>query len=90
MEWISVKDRLPEENETVLLSDGEYVYCGGYGMVRNPREKELMFYGDNFGYDGDIGPSPETTHWMPLPDPPNMPPTVSTIDGRDRNRDAAL
>ena len=57
MEWISVKDRLPDDEENVLafvFGEAE-VCCLKNGVWRN----EWMKF-----YDGDI------THWMPLPEPP--------------------
>jgi hypothetical protein len=65
--WISVKDRLPEPDVIVLVTDGENVdvslcqltYCGD-----DPNEKTWFnrFY---FGHFGNV------THWMPLPEPPD-------------------
>ncbi len=77
MEWISVKDRLPNNNELVIA----------YGKKETDSEKDVWlvtFYkeviekcGDHKknisdqywektnGYDVD-----EVTHWMPLPQPP--------------------
>lgn len=70
MEWISVKDRLPEiKNHHV--SDGVIVYFedGGYGF------SELVenCFGQTW-FDCERSPSGDTefrvTHWMPLPAPP--------------------
>lgn len=60
MEWISVKDRLPEIWQNVLVfCDGMYDVAEFYGVYYN---------GDpNWEYTG-FGKDP--THWMPLPDPP--------------------
>ncbi len=59
MEWISVKDKLPEEGERVI------VFCSD-GIVRLNRLEygnfPLIFGG---GFSKAI-----TTHWMPLPEPP--------------------
>lgn len=58
-EWISVKERLPEEGEDVLayLGEGIFGICwllkDGYWETR-----------DSFLYPDDV------THWMPLPEPP--------------------
>ena len=64
-DWISVKDRVPEE--------GEYV------LILEPIDKEILEYQERFNVahwlDGmgwidwcadDVSP----THWMPLPEPP--------------------
>lgn len=62
MEWISVKDRLPNDSNEVIITDGRFV-TGGYG-----------WYGDYFSndYDDNMELS-EITHWMPLPAPPTKP-----------------
>jgi hypothetical protein len=63
MEWISVKDKLPDVGVYVLI----HKLCGA--------EKNFSFI--CFGYlnpnktwskDNDLY---ETTHWMPIPEPPN-------------------
>lgn len=59
-QWISVKDRLPEEYETVLAYDGDCV-------------EPSVFYGDYGFYELDkyeADPLCGVTHWMPLPEPP--------------------
>ena len=62
MEWISVKERLPENGERVLtLSTWAHV-----------SDRELRTYGDGskrFSPDGLL-PGVDITHWMPLPEPP--------------------
>ncbi len=59
MEWISVKDRLPEEGERVIA------FCSD-GIIRLNR----LEYG-NFPIILGKGCSHiGTTHWMPLPEPP--------------------
>lgn len=61
MEWIDVKDRLPEHTTYVLIHfiyDGEsYVDKGAY-------------YPDGKWIDCDYD-YVNVTHWMPLPKPPN-------------------
>lgn len=68
-EWISTKDRLPE-NETIVLCWRGRRWC----------EPEICTYGDLKGekcfyYIDDCGfrmkcLRPSITHWMPLPEPP--------------------
>jgi hypothetical protein len=69
-EWISVKDRLPEERQKVLFvvdsSDKDYantVQAGRYNSFK---------YNDGF-IDHEFsfpGRTTHATHWMPLPEPP--------------------
>lgn len=59
MEWISVKDKLPEDDEYVLVyhSWDDYITSG---------------YFDDHGWETDIPWAPEgkVTHWMYLPKAP--------------------
>ena len=56
-EWISVKDRLPEPGERVIVARGEKVEQGVYLAVNG----WWKVYGTN---------TKSVTHWMPLPEPP--------------------
>lgn len=61
-EWISVKDRLPEEKVDCIVYY-KHAYCDndGYWAIR------FCFYdGEKFQFD----PAYKVTHWMPLPHPP--------------------
>ena len=66
MEWISIKDRLPELGEHVL------VFCNIYGIFIASYED--IGAGKKWGnwrdFNGNLGILPPT-HWMPLPTPPN-------------------
>lgn len=54
--WISVKDRLPEKDEYVLC------FCNiGDGF------QAIFHYGKERKFDGTA-----VTHWMPLPEPPEV------------------
>lgn len=69
-DWISVEDRLPDDDETVLIFDGNNVYVGGYGYVLSRRKKDKKkWYMHNQDWDGMSAES-KVTHWMPLPAPP--------------------
>lgn len=60
MEWISVKDRLPEEDEEVLYTDTKNIYLGFLDSERG------RVYWTHYDYLEDKNIS----HWMPLPMPP--------------------
>lgn len=59
MEWISVEDRLPEENGTYLIA-----VKGSYASHFTGFDIESNEFCDNVFRKKDI------THWMPLPEPP--------------------
>lgn len=68
MEWISVTDRLPENNFDVLacLKDktilmGRYTAHGG---------KYWKLYFSDTGLQYDTYRSSQVTHWIQLPEPP--------------------
>lgn len=74
MEWISVKDRLPEYD---LNGSNRYLTCDNRGFVFGGHQyftvnREAGFYDlvdGNWEIDKDV------THWMPLPEPPEQPET---------------
>ena len=56
-EWVSVDDRLPDDDEVVIIcTDKNFVYAG-----------ELI--GDTWFLDNDSWTA-TVTHWMPIPQPP--------------------
>jgi len=65
MEWISVKEKLPEDHaDCIVYGIPTCGSCGEYARVVQARfRKERFEFGE---YDCGI----ETTHWMPLPEPP--------------------
>lgn len=67
--WVSVADRLPDEGDIVLCFEPrKYNQCvtqfidSKSGFQKEWYEKD----GDGFGYH------PFITHWMPLPEPPDI------------------
>ena len=63
-EWISVKDRLPEQDTWVLVYSAR-AFIFSHQMVclhGEPRQ----FFAKGFELHPD-----EITHWMPLPEPPH-------------------
>ena len=68
MEWISVKERLPEEETSVLVWAEWADDPGGYSC-------ELAMLCDGNWYNngviaGELHYKLTVTHWMPLPAPP--------------------
>jgi phosphoribulokinase len=62
-EWISVKDRLPEPMQTVLVFEAHKQR----GRIRETRIS--VDFRDSVGWY-QLGVT--VTHWMPLPDPPEV------------------
>ena len=64
--WISVEERLPEDNERVLAVNVDGYMMTGYILcVFDDRYSMTVYYCEN-GYDA----LDNVTHWMPLPMPP--------------------
>lgn len=72
-EWISVKDRLPDEGEIALT------VCDNGKMFLLQKVSDEMFgvpiyWNYCCGFDKELGPNEsycyDITHWMPLPAPP--------------------
>lgn len=61
MEWISVKDGLPEDGKDYLVTDGDACMVAAYN---NGIKKWNFFVIDHYLDSKDV------THWMPLPEPP--------------------
>ena len=59
--WISVKDRLPEDNGEKLVADGSSIFVAAYY-----EDRKLWFDYLDLMY----GNGSKATHWMPLHKPP--------------------
>ena len=64
MEWISVKDELPEFDEQVLIITDKQ-----QKLVTKLVSKHIDAEGETLNWSPDIH---EITHWMPLPEPPKQ------------------
>ena len=60
MNWISVKDQLPEEDQETLF------FIPGYPGITIGNFRSNYFHDDVMRFDHDNKP----THWMLLPNPP--------------------
>ena len=76
-EWISVEDRLPSDEQDVLVIahgwGGRFVYVGSHKRVEaqkswltgiTNKSSEWLLWGWSYLKE------PMVTHWMPLPEPP--------------------
>ena len=64
--WISVKDRLPEEQQCILAYEKDYgVMWGDYQGIKYSQPVWIV------RKQGLIIRTTEVTHWQPLPEPPN-------------------
>lgn len=76
-EWISVKDRLPEHDQNVLIfAEGKSDYNFGDTVIEISHIGNQKFFHDSPDNWCWIAPwqyfttNYEITHWMPLPQPP--------------------
>lgn len=74
MEWISVKDRLPEkEGDYLVYTYVEDQYVCRFSNINYHKRKPVMEFRVNceccYAEDDDFKSS-DVTHWMPLPKPP--------------------
>jgi hypothetical protein len=58
-DWISVKDREPDYDNTILLAEADSIYLRGLGFF-------LQIKGNSKKAISAL----EFTHWMSLPEPP--------------------
>lgn len=68
-QWISVKDRLPEDGEHVLIWY-EYFRYGSYNRIFKTHEIAYQYGGHWTGASDSLGVDARVFAWMPLPEPP--------------------
>lgn len=64
VEWVSVKDRLPETNGQFLCYSADFP-LGAFFSIQSFNVKKGAFW----WYEDNVK-APFITHWMPLPEPP--------------------
>lgn len=65
-QWISVNDRLPEEEGDVLV----WIVDGKPDGIHHLESEYIANWEDGNFYDGDWNVINGITHWQPLPEPP--------------------
>lgn len=76
-EWISVKERLPEEFGQCLVycqersTYWETISCDGKRKVEESRESWWRYIDKSEFEPGEGFDHENVTHWMPLPEPPD-------------------
>ena len=65
-DWISVKERLPENNKDLLGYHGNRKSIWLVMLIKEPHTNALRWLIDE-GFEFDFD---EITHWQPLPEPP--------------------
>ena len=92
MEWISVKDRLPEERTQILFTDGGKVYLGSIRIgKKNNGETQIRFRTD--GSRGRWGDhyaeiyGTQISHWMMIPKT-NLERDYINLSGEENKADA--
>lgn len=68
MQWISLKDKLPDDNLIVLITDG--ISVGISSCETDYSQEPPQRYISEEGYYIGNSPLTEVPHWMPLPEPP--------------------
>jgi len=77
MKWISVKDRLPENEVDVLVfnpKDGISIGEFDLERVHGYYKKDGTYFITSSGWETEYSWAPYMcpTHWMPLPQPPEV------------------
>lgn len=69
-DWISIKDRLPDLYDPVLLCDNKrHIAVGRYTDVSYPSGYVTEFETDGISFNFN---KRKVTHWMLLPEPPEQ------------------
>jgi Protein of unknown function (DUF551) len=68
-EWISVKDRLPDWNQKVLVCESGEVYPAYFQVARGSWAGHIPAHFRSYGDEGRFN---EATHWMNMPNPPEI------------------
>ena len=72
-EWVSVKDRLPDEKQSEITHDFEYVICATtFGDVRVYKFGTPIGWKEPHFWNGCGEMDKYVTHWMPMPEMPDM------------------
>jgi len=65
VKWISVKDRLPEDGEPILIVVND--------LKSEPVQADVCYYdGDEAWLDSGYNFGSDVIYWMPLPEPPEQ------------------
>ncbi|HBF66478.1 MAG TPA: hypothetical protein DDW34_12995 [Clostridium sp.] len=70
MQWISVKDRLPENNKSVLVYAEGTARQGNTYATASLQEGEFWFISCEIGKQSFPNAQFKVAFWMPLPEPP--------------------
>lgn len=71
-EWISVKDRMPENNDSVLCYCENITIQGGTTHTVGSCDCGFWFLQNGVGVQSYPNREWEVTHWMALPEPPEV------------------
>jgi|SRR5580692_3743269 hypothetical protein len=69
MEWISVKDKFPEDCENVLIYCSGFPITGAY-LIFSKQKSPICWQVNDWDESEGTLLLGDVTHWMPLPNPP--------------------
>ena len=70
-EWISVDERFPEEGDEIILCTEDGIVGAGRFFFLGEGHYFRWIAGEGSDFDDDFVET-NVTHWMPLPEPPEM------------------